>query len=37
MPISKTPGACGNLKVNFEVVFPSTLTAAQKAQLEQVL
>lgn len=38
MPISKQPGAKGNLQVRFEVQFPrGPLTEAQKAQVRQAL
>jgi DnaJ family protein B protein 4 len=38
MPVSKQPGARGNLQVRFEVAFPrGPLTDAQKAQVRQAL
>ncbi|KAL5725496.1 hypothetical protein ACHQM5_008634 [Ranunculus cassubicifolius] len=37
MPISKEPGKKGNLKIKFDVRFPSRLTAEQKASLVNVL
>jgi DnaJ-class molecular chaperone len=37
MPISKTPTRKGDLKIKFNVVFPTTLTRAQKDQLRTIL
>ncbi|XP_010548385.1 PREDICTED: dnaJ homolog subfamily B member 1 [Tarenaya hassleriana] len=37
MPISKDPSKKGDLKINFEIVFPSRLTAEQKSDLKRVL
>lgn len=37
MPISKEPGKKGNLRIKFDVKFPSRLTAEQKADLKRVL
>ncbi|KAG1666524.1 hypothetical protein FOA52_014421 [Chlamydomonas sp. UWO 241] len=37
MPMSKDPGARGNLIVNFEVQFPSSLTPAQKEKVREAL
>ncbi|OVA12022.1 DnaJ domain [Macleaya cordata] len=37
MPISKEPGKKGNLRVKFDVKFPSMLTAEQKSSLRRVL
>lgn len=37
MPISKQPGRKGNLKVKFNVKYPSRLTAEQKSDLRRVL
>jgi len=37
MPISKTPGTKGNLKIKFEVLFPSQLNAAQKEAVREAL
>ncbi|KAG9068845.1 hypothetical protein KI688_011131 [Linnemannia hyalina] len=37
MPISKKPGQKGDLIVKFDVKFPTTLTAAQKAELKKIL
>ncbi|GMN45728.1 hypothetical protein TIFTF001_014912 [Ficus carica] len=37
MPISKEPGRKGNLRIKFDVRYPSRLTAEQKADLRRVL
>ncbi|XP_048330174.2 uncharacterized protein LOC107415635 isoform X2 [Ziziphus jujuba] len=37
MPISKEPGKKGNLKIKFDVKYPSRLTAEQKSDLRRVL
>ena len=37
MPISKTPGRRGDLKIKFNVVYPASLTKAQKDQLRAIL
>ena len=37
MPISKTPGSKGNLRIKFEVLFPRQLSDAQKEVLRQAL
>ncbi|KAA8529482.1 hypothetical protein F0562_033719 [Nyssa sinensis] len=37
MPISKEPGKKGNLRIKFDVKFPSRLTAEQKTDLKRVL
>lgn len=37
MPISKEPGKKGNLRIKFEVKFPSRLTLEQKSDLRRVL
>ncbi|CAK9138291.1 unnamed protein product [Ilex paraguariensis] len=37
MPISKEPRKKGNLKVKFDVNYPSRLTAEQKSELRRVL
>lgn len=37
MPISKEPGKKGNLRIKFEVKFPSRLTSEQKSDLRRVL
>ncbi|KAK6922081.1 DnaJ domain [Dillenia turbinata] len=37
MPISKEPSKKGNLRVKFDVKFPSRLTAEQKSDLKRVL
>ncbi|KAL2519457.1 DNAJ heat shock family protein [Abeliophyllum distichum] len=37
MPISKEPGKNGNLRIKFDVKFPSRLTAEQKLDLRRVL
>jgi DnaJ-class molecular chaperone len=37
MPISKTPGAKGDLRVKFEITFPRQLTAEQKTALRGLL
>ncbi|KAJ4973439.1 hypothetical protein NE237_006613 [Protea cynaroides] len=36
-PISKEPGKKGNLRIKFDVKFPSKLTAEQKSELRRVL
>lgn len=35
MPVSKSPGAYGDLRVKFEVVFPKALTDAQKEAIRK--
>lgn len=37
MPISKEPGKKGNLKIKFDVKYPSRLTEEQKSDLKRVL
>ncbi|OWM65343.1 dnaJ homolog subfamily B member 1-like [Punica granatum] len=37
MPISREPGKKGNLKIKFDVKYPSRLTSEQKAELRRVL
>lgn len=37
MPISKSPGSYGNLKVKFDIAFPTSLTDQQKKVLKDVL
>ncbi|KAK7368141.1 hypothetical protein VNO80_10163 [Phaseolus coccineus] len=37
MPISKEPGKKGNLRIKFDVVFPSRLTTQQKSDLRRIL
>ncbi|KAG9455749.1 hypothetical protein H6P81_000257 [Aristolochia fimbriata] len=37
MPIAKEPGKKGNLRVKFDVKFPSRLTAEQKSGLKRIL
>ncbi|XVF50199.1 hypothetical protein PTKIN_Ptkin04bG0076900 [Pterospermum kingtungense] len=37
MPISKEPGKKGNLKIKFDVKYPSRLTTEQKSELRRVL
>lgn len=37
MPISKEPGKKGDLRIKFDVKFPSRLTAEQKSDLKRVL
>ncbi|KAK4429937.1 DnaJsubfamily B member 4 [Sesamum alatum] len=37
MPISKEPGKNGNLRIKFDVKFPSRLTTEQKSDLRRVL
>lgn len=37
MPISKKPGERGDLVVKYVVKFPTSLTAAQKASLREIL
>lgn len=37
MPISKEPGKKGNLRIKFDVMFPSRLTTQQKADLRRIL
>jgi DnaJ homolog subfamily B member 4 len=37
MPVTKTPGTKGDLRIRFEVAFPRELSAAQKEVLRQVL
>ena len=37
MPVSKSPGTHGDLRVRFDVSFPKSLTDEQKATLRQCL
>ena len=37
MPISKEPGKKGNLRIMFDVMFPSRLTTQQKYDLKRIL
>lgn len=37
MPISKEPGRKGNLRIKFDVKYPSRLTTEQKSDLKRVL
>ncbi|TKY69745.1 DnaJ-like subfamily B member 1 [Spatholobus suberectus] len=37
MPISKEPGKKGNLRIKFDVMFPSRLTTQQKCDLRRIL
>nr|ACU18535.1 unknown [Glycine max] len=37
MPISKEPGKKGNLRIKFDVMFPSRLTSQQKYELKRIL
>ncbi|KZV31643.1 DNAJ heat shock family protein [Dorcoceras hygrometricum] len=37
MPIAKEPGSRGDLKILFQVKFPTTLTTEQRAALKQIL
>jgi len=37
MPISKTPGAFGDLIVDFDIKFPHSLTSSQKESLKNIL
>ncbi|KAL2344507.1 hypothetical protein Fmac_005792 [Flemingia macrophylla] len=37
MPISKEPGKKGNLRIKFDVMFPSRLTTQQKYELKRIL
>jgi DnaJ homolog subfamily B member 4 len=37
MPISKKPGERGNFIIKYNVKFPTTLTAQQKAELKRIL
>lgn len=37
MPISKEPGKRGDLRIKFDIKFPSRLTAEQKSDLRRVL
>lgn len=37
MPISKEPGRKGNLRIKFDVKYPSRLTSQQKSDLRRVL
>lgn len=37
MPISKEPGKKGNLRIKFDVKYPSRLTTEQKSELIRVL
>jgi DnaJ family protein B protein 4 len=37
MPISKTPGTKGNLRILFDVLFPRHLSEAQQETLRDVL
>lgn len=37
MPISRDPGNKGNLRLKFDVKFPSRLTSEQKSELKRIL
>jgi DnaJ family protein B protein 4 len=37
MPLSKSPGSKGDLRIRFDVQFPRALTEQQKAGLRQLL
>lgn len=37
MPISKEPGKNGNLRIKFDVVFPSRLTTQQKHEFKRIM
>ena len=37
MPIPKEPGKKGNLRIKFDVMFPSRLTTQQKNELKRIL
>ena len=37
MPLSKSPGQKGDLRISFDIVFPKSLTDQQKLQLKQIL
>lgn len=37
MPITKQPGARGDLRIQFEVEYPRNLTDQQKSQLQDIL
>ena len=37
MPISKEPGKKGNLRIKFDIKFPSRLSSEQKSELRRVL
>lgn len=37
MPISKKPGERGNFIIKYNVKFPTSLTAEQKARLKEIL
>uniref|UniRef100_A0A0C9QX92 TSA: Wollemia nobilis Ref_Wollemi_Transcript_1659_1878 transcribed RNA sequence n=1 Tax=Wollemia nobilis TaxID=56998 RepID=A0A0C9QX92_9CONI len=37
MPIAKEPGRKGNLRIKFEIIFPSRLTSEQKAGIMRIL
>jgi DnaJ homolog subfamily B member 4 len=37
MPISKKPGTRGDFVIKYKVVFPSSLTPAQKTKLKEIL
>jgi len=37
MPISKQPGSKGDLRINFDIVFPKSLSDQQKQTLKQSL
>ena len=37
MPISKEPSKKGHLKIKFDIIFPSKLTAEQKSDLKRAL
>lgn len=37
MPISKSPGTRGDLRIHFDIEFPRNLTDQQKSQLRDIL
>ncbi len=37
MPISKSPGSKGNLRIQFKIEYPRALSDQQKAALRQIL
>jgi DnaJ family protein B protein 4 len=37
MPIAKEPGRRGNLRIKFDIEFPTRLTAEQKVGLKRLL
>jgi DnaJ family protein B protein 4 len=37
MPVSKKPGQRGDFVIRYNITFPSTLTAAQKQKLREIL